>query len=122
MTAPRRTVTFLFAGSEQALTESLFEEGGLLEVQGQPFELDEITAHAWTEGLRAHMREYLDVTIARSAVGILLDASGGHPYRTMLAANRAHARARELVQAHIDDALAYDAVARARRDRRWSLP
>ncbi|MGO9974812.1 MAG: hypothetical protein ACLP01_18825 [Solirubrobacteraceae bacterium] len=103
--------------------ETLFADGGLLETNAQPFALEPVIAtHAWMEGLRAHMREYLGVTIDRGAVDILVDASGGHPYRTMLAANRTHALARELVQTHIDEALAGTALARVRRDRRWSLP
>ncbi|MGO9902935.1 MAG: hypothetical protein ACLP0J_25325 [Solirubrobacteraceae bacterium] len=123
MRARSRTLTLVFAGSEPSLMETLFADGGLLETNAQPFALEPVIApHAWMEGLRTHMREYLGVTIDRGAVDILLDASGGHPYRTMLAANRTHALARELVQTHIDEALAATALARVRRDRRWSLP
>jgi hypothetical protein len=56
MNARDRAVTFLFAGSEESMMESLFAEGGLLEVQGQPFELPDIPAHMWMEGLRSHCR------------------------------------------------------------------
>ncbi len=122
MNAPDRAVTFLFAGSDRSLMGSLFSEGQLLEVQGQPFELQEIPRHLWLEGLRTHCLDYLGVTVSRSAIEVMLDASKGHPYRTMLVANRAHARAKELAQSAIDDAVARDAVDRARRDRRWSLP
>lgn len=94
----------------------------MLEVQGQPFELGHIPHHLWLEGLRAHCLEYLGVTISHSAIEVILEASEGHPYRTMLAANRAHAGAKELAERDIDDVVAQDAVERARRDRRWSLP
>lgn len=120
--SPGRALTFLFAGSEQSLMDSLFEASGLLEVHGQPFALDEIPHHMWMEGLRTHLSQYLDVTISRDAVDIILEASGGHPFRTMLTANRAHAYARELAEHHIDDAVAFEAVRRARHDRRWELP
>jgi hypothetical protein len=119
---PGRALTFLFAGSEQSLMDSLFAEGGLLEVHGQPFALDEIPQHMWMEGLRSHLSQYLGVTISRDAVDIILEASGGHPFRTMLAANRAHAHAWELAEHHIDDPVAFEAVRRARHDRRWELP
>lgn len=122
MLTPDSRLTFVFAGSEESLMESLFSEGGLLEVQGQPFELGPIPPHLWVEGLRTHCRDYLGVTISRQAVELIVDAAGGHPYRTMMAANRAHQRAQELVLSDIDDAVARDAIERARRDRRWSLP
>lgn len=122
MNAPGRALTFLFAGSDRSLMDSLFSHGQLLEVQGQPFDLGEIPRHLWLEGLRTHCLDYLGVTVSRSAIEVILDASEGHPYRTMLAANRAHARVKELAESDIDEAVAHDAVERARRDRRWSLP
>ncbi len=122
MRASSRTLTLLFAGSEPSLMETLFASDGLLETNAQPFALEPVIApHAWMEGLRAHMREYLGVTIDRGAVHILLDASGGHPYRTMLAANRTHALARELVNSYRRGTRRDGAGTRG-RERRWSLP
>ena len=122
MLTPSSELTFIFAGSEESLMESLFSEGGLLEVQGQPFELRPIPEHLWVEGLRSHCLDYLGVTISRGAVELIVDAAGGHPYRTMMAANRAHQRVQELELTDIDEAVASEAIERAQRDRRWRLP
>lgn len=102
------------------MLRTLFEDGGLLEYDAHDFELSPIDPQPWREGLRRAFRE-LGSEITTRAVDVILEATGGQPHRTMLAANRAHEQATFAEQAVVDDAVAKAGVRAARNSRLWEL-
>jgi DNA polymerase III delta prime subunit len=118
MREPEVPVTFLFAGSEPSLVRTLFAKGGLLEFDAHDFPLSPIDPQPWREGLRRGFRA-LDAEITTRAVDLILEATGGHPHRTMLVANRAHEEARFAHETVVDEALAELAVRTAKESRLW---
>lgn len=118
MREPATPVTFLFAGSEPSLVETLFARGGLLEFDSLDFPLSPIDPQPWREGLRRAFRA-LDAEITTRAVDVILEATDGHPHRTMLVANRAHEEAEFAHEAVVDEALAEVAVRTAKESRLW---
>lgn len=116
---PERQSTFLFAGSAQSMMETLFAADGLLEWDGQQFELSPVTDEPWREGLRRAFRE-LGTEITLRATEAILDGADGRPMRMMLIANRAHLLATLVEADTIDHELAAQAVREAQRDRLWS--
>jgi hypothetical protein len=118
MRAPERPIAFLFAGSEPSLVQTLFSKGGLLEFDAHDFHLSPIDSQPWREGLRRAFRA-LDAEIATRAVDLILEATAGHPHRTMLVANRAHEEADFAHEAVVDEAVATVAIERARDSRLW---
>jgi DNA polymerase III delta prime subunit len=120
MRAPERPVTFLFAGSEPSLIETLFADGGLLEYDALDFDLSPIDSQPWREGLRRAFRE-LGLEIRDTAIELILDATHGQPHRTMLVANRAAEQAEFAEQVIADDAVVLVALAEARHSRLWEI-
>jgi hypothetical protein len=118
MREPGAPVTFLFAGSEPSLVKTLFTKGGLLEYDAHDYPLSPIDPQPWREGLRRAFRA-LDAEITTRAVDLILEATDGHPHRTMLVANRAHEEAEFAHEAVVDEALAEVAVRAAKESRLW---
>lgn len=118
MREPDTPVTFLFAGSEPSLVQTLFSAGGILEFDAHDFPLSPIDPQPWREGLRRAFRA-LGAEITTRAVDVIVDATGGHPHRTMLAANRAHEEAEFAEEAVVDEAVAVAAINRAKASRFW---
>jgi hypothetical protein len=120
MREPQKPISLLFAGSEPTMLRTLFDDGGLLEFDALDFHLSPIDPQPWREGLRKAFRELgSDITIR--AVDLILDATGGQPHRTMLAANRAHEQAVFAEQDVVDDAVASAGVRAARDSRLWEI-
>ena len=114
-------VGYLFAGSEPTAVETLFRRGGALDFQGLEHHLAPISGPAWFEGLTRAFR-LLDGSIDEAAIDVILEASGHHPVRTMLAARETHARAEMSTQpAHATRAIAALGVETARRQRLWTI-
>lgn len=120
MRQPEKPISFLYAGSEPTMLRTLFDEGGLLEYDALDFRLSPIDPQPWREGLRKAFRE-LGIDITTRAVDLILDATGGQPHRTMLAANRAHEQAVFAEQEIVDDAVADAGVRAARDSRLWEM-
>jgi DNA polymerase III delta prime subunit len=118
MREPDTPVTFLFAGSEPSLVQTLFSTGGMLEYDAHDFPLSPIDPQPWLEGLRRAFRA-LDAEITTRAVEVIVDATDGHPHRTMLVANRAHEEAEFAKEAVVDEAVAVAAINRAKASRLW---
>jgi DNA polymerase III delta prime subunit len=118
MREPDTPVTFLFAGSEPSLVQTLFSEGGMLEFDAHDFPLSPIDPQPWLEGLRRAFRA-LGAEITTRAVDFIVDATGGRPHRTMLVANRAHEEAEFAEEAVVDEAVAVAAIKRAKASRLW---
>jgi hypothetical protein len=118
MRAPEAPVTFLFAGSEPSLVKTLFTKGGLLEFDAHDFSLSPIDPQPWREGLRRAFRA-LEAEITTRAIDLILEATDGHPHRTMLVANRAHEEAEFAHESVVDEALAEVAVRTAKGSRLW---
>jgi type II secretory pathway predicted ATPase ExeA len=118
MREPEAPVTFLFAGSEPSLVRTLFAKGGLLEFDAHDFPLSPIDPQPWREGLRRAFRA-LDAEITTRAVDRILEATDGHPHRTMLVANRAHEEMEFARETVVDEALADVAVRTAKESRLW---
>jgi hypothetical protein len=116
---PDGNLTFLFAGSEPTLVESLFADRGLLEFDAVRFPLSPIDAQPWREGLRKAFHELgLEITIP--AVDLILRSTDGEPHRTMLAANRTAEAAEFAELAEADEFVAEQGVVAARADRLWN--
>jgi hypothetical protein len=120
MRAPETPMTFLYAGSEPTMLRTLFADGGLLEYDAIDFALSPIDPQPWREGLSRAFRA-LGIEIDASAVDLILDATGGQPHRTMLAANRTHEQAIYAEQDVVDDAVAEAGLRVARETRLWDL-
>ncbi|MHB8696141.1 MAG: P-loop NTPase family protein, partial [Solirubrobacteraceae bacterium] len=114
-------IGYLFAGSEPTAVQTLFRRDGALDFQGIEHHLDQITGAAWFEGLMRAFR-LLGASIDEAAIDTILDASEGHPVRTMLAARETHARA-EMARppAHATRGIATLAVDAAKRQRLWAI-
>lgn len=75
----------VIASSEQRAFELLSDEGGPLQYVGDRFLLSSIADADWRSELAKRFAR-LGVPILPSALDLLLESSGGHPYRTMLLA------------------------------------
>ncbi|HKP90117.1 MAG TPA: hypothetical protein VJT75_09105 [Thermoleophilaceae bacterium] len=116
---PGGHLRFLFAGSQPSLVETLFRRDGALDFQGLEQPLAPISSDDWHDGLRRAF-DLLGCEIEDRAIDEILEASGGHPMRTMLAARETHA----LAEVHrtppaADYGIAVVAVDRARRTHLW---
>lgn len=110
---------FLFAGSEPSVVERLFRRGGVLDFQGIEHPLSPISTPAWQEGLH-HAFGLLRCKVEERAIEEILEASAGHPLRTMLAARETHALAEmETGPPVVTYGVAVAGVDRARRMNLW---
>lgn len=111
-------IVFLFAGSEEAAVNALRRDGEPLARIGQEFELGEIGREDWVYGLR---RRFAEARIELSEAGLLqiLEASEGHPRRTMLICSYVHSSAIGQPDRVAGEVLLELAIRGAREDRAW---
>jgi hypothetical protein len=112
-------VVFAFAGSEESAVRALRGAGRPLEVVGEEFHLLPIASSDWLHGLRDRFAE-AEVEIEEKELYEILDASDGHPRRTMLIASRVHTAALAHPDRLANDTLVALAIQDARRDRAWT--
>ncbi len=75
----------MIASSERRAFELLSGEGGPLQYVGDRFSLSPIADADWRSEL-ANRFARLGIPVLPAALDLLLESSGGHPYRTMLLA------------------------------------
>jgi hypothetical protein len=112
-------VVFLFAGSEESAVRALRDQGEPLEKIGQEFTLGEISFADWLRGLDRRFREF-GVRVGEGDLYRIVEASDGHPRRTMLICSNLHsaavARGDCVASGDLVDLAIYD----ARKDRAWT--
>jgi type II secretory pathway predicted ATPase ExeA len=82
MRQPGRLVTYAYAGSEETAMEHLFAAGKPLYREGERYVLPPIAPEAWLEGLTGRFA-HDGRAITPDGIARILEASGGHPLRTM---------------------------------------
>jgi hypothetical protein len=110
-------LVLLLAGSERSAVEGLFEEGMPLHHDGMGFEVPPINDDDWMHALPRRFEE-VGLEVDRACVRQILDASGGHPQRTM----RVCAHVAELADGaafEVTDVLVRQAIRSARRHPSW---
>lgn len=112
-------IVFLFSGSEESAVEELRETGRPLTAIGEEFLLPEIAWEDWMAGLATRFSE-AGVAIDDQELYALLEASAGHPRRTMMVAARIHDSALAEPDRRADATLVELAIREARKDRSWT--
>jgi hypothetical protein len=79
---PEGGAVLILAGSDGDAVAALRQSGKPLHFDGITYDLPQISEEDWWHGLSARFAE-IDVSIERRQVGDILEASGGHPLRTM---------------------------------------
>lgn len=116
---PDAPITLIFAGSEESAVRALREPGRPLAAVGQEFHLPDISTEDWLSGLRRRFAE-ADVTVADEQLFAVVEASDGHPRRTMLIATYIHSSAAAQPERTATETLVDLAISDARKDRAWS--
>jgi hypothetical protein len=116
---PDFPILFLLAGSEESAVEALRQDGEPLAGIGQEYELPDIAPEDWIVGLRERFAE-AGVGVEPAALESILDASGGHPRRTMLVCSYVLATALAQVESVVADGAVELGIRNAREDRTWS--
>jgi len=98
---------------------ALRQPGEPLERIGQEFELGDIAVEDWIPGLRDRFAEG-GVKIEDRELFEVVQASGGHPRRTMLIASYVYPTALAQPDRIATNALVEFAIRDARRDRAWN--
>lgn len=111
-------VVFVFAGSEESAVRELRERGRPLAPVGREFHLPDIGSEDWLHGLRLRFEE-VGVRIGDAELFAIVDASDGHPRRTMLIASYAHTKAMNEPDQTASDVVVELAIGDARKDRAW---
>jgi hypothetical protein len=115
--APSRT-TFVFAGSKRHAVEGLFEDGMPLHYAGLGFDLDKISKEDWHAGLRLRFAE-AGYGISDELIDDVLEASDGHPLRTMQVCAHVYEWAQNGVDAQISGAAVLRGIAAAQDHPSW---
>lgn len=113
-----RRVSMVVAGSDQTATAALFEQGSPLHWDFEPFPLPAIDAVEWHAGL-AERFATAGCEISSLCIRQILDASGGHPLRTMRVAKGTLRAARAASDANVTWGAVDAAVADARTHPSW---
>ncbi len=116
---PDSPIVFVFAGSEEASVRALREPGRPLAAVGQEFHLADIATEDWLHGLRQRFRE-ANVTIADAELFSIVEASDGHPRRTMLIATYVHEAAGAQPDRTATEVLVTLAISDAKADHAWT--
>jgi hypothetical protein len=109
---------FLFAGSEESAAQELREPGRPLAAIGEAFELTEISTEDWLVGLRERFAE-AEIEVDDGEIFKLLQASDGHPRRTMMIAARINESAAVQPDRRADSTLVELAIRAAEEDLSW---
>jgi hypothetical protein len=112
-------IGFIFAGSEQSAVRALRDSGRPLAPVGQEVHLPDIATEDWLHGLRRRFAE-ATVVIADEQLLAVVEASDGHPRRTMLIAAYAHSAAVAQPDHTATATLVELAIKDARGDRAWT--
>lgn len=112
-------IVFLFSGSEESAVNALREPRRPLTAIGEEFVLPEIAWEDWMTGLASRFAQ-AGVTIGDRELYALLEASAGHPRRTMMVAARIYDSALAEPDRQADATLVELAIREARRDRSWT--
>ena len=112
-------IVFLLAGSEESAVQALRQPGEALERIGQEFALGDIATEDWIPGLRDRFAEG-GVEIGDRELLQIVEASGGHPRRTMLIASYVHSAALAQPDRIASGILVELGIADACRDRAWT--
>lgn len=112
-------ILFIFAGSEESAVRALRDSGRPLAPVGQEFHLSDIATEDWLHGLRRRFGEAA-VVIADEQLFAVVEASDGHPRRTMLIAAYTHTAASAQPDRTATAALVELAIKDARGDRAWT--
>jgi hypothetical protein len=115
--ASRRT-SYLFAGSEPSMIESMFAPDGLLEFDGQHLPLSPLQEDQARADLRRNFGD-LGFEVDAESLHHMLTGADGRPVRLMLIASRACSLAEVIGQQHIDAVVIDQAIVEARQDRLW---
>jgi hypothetical protein len=113
--AGQHGLVLLLAGSEESAVAALFDDGPLRGI-GQQCPLPDISTADWMEGLRTRFAE-IGVEIDPAQLFDVIEASDGHPRRTMLVCSHIQ----DLVDGTsiADRALVSAAIDVARKSRTW---
>lgn len=110
---------FVFAGSEESAVRELREPGKPLAPTGREFHLPDIGSEDWLRGLRLRFEE-VEVGIGDAELFAIVNASDGHPRRTMLIASYVHTKALSEPD-HVASAVVVElAIGDAQEDRAWN--
>ncbi len=112
-------IVLILAGSEESAVRALRDSGRPLAPVGQEFHLPDIATEDWLHGLRRRFGEAA-VVIADEQLFAVVEASDGHPRRTMLIAAYAHSAAVAQPDRTATAALVELAIQDARGDRAWT--
>jgi hypothetical protein len=112
-------IVFLFAGSEESAVRALREHGRPLAAIGEELPLPDISTEDWLHGLRRRFEE-AQVTIDGGGLLSIVEASDGHPRRTMLICARVSTAAAAAPGREATQALIELAIRDARGDRSWT--
>ncbi len=111
-------IVFILAGSEESAVRALREPGRPLASVGQEFHLPDITTEDWLHGLRRRFEE-ADVMISGELLLAIIEASDGHPRRTMLVGTYIQASATMQPDRTATRAVVELAIRDAQADRAW---
>lgn len=118
MRQPGRLVTYAYAGSQETAMERVFAQGQPLYFESQRYVLPPIDRDAWLHGLRERF-ESDGRAISDDEIGRILDATGGHPLRTMQVGRAALRTARQQALDQIPPAVVDEAIAQAKAHPSW---
>lgn len=113
------SVVFVFAGSEESAVRELRAEGQPLASIGREFRLSDIGSEDWLRGLRLRFEE-AGISLDDAELFAIVEASDGHPRRTMLIASYVHTKAELQPDTSASQALVDLAIHDARKDRAWA--
>jgi hypothetical protein len=115
---PESPIVCILAGSEESAARELREPGRPLTALGEEFALPEIGPEDWIVGLRERFDE-AGVEIEIDQLDAIVQASGGHPRRTMLIASRVRATTRQEGNLIAGPILVELGIREAEEDRSW---
>jgi hypothetical protein len=115
---PGAPIVFLFAGSEESAIAALRHRGEPLAAVGQEFQLPDIGLEDWLAGLGNRFRE-AGIELHREQIARMVEASGGHPRRTMMIASKLNGHHRQQAAVLTSERIVELAIHDAERDRAW---
>lgn len=116
---PDIPIVFAFAGSEESAVRALREQRRPLALIGEELSLPDISTEDWLHGLRRRFRE-AEVTVADDQLLAIVEASDGHPRRTMLICARVHGSAAAAPNREATKVFVELAIRDAQGDRSWT--
>jgi len=118
MEHPEGRVVFLLAGSEVSAIEQLLADGQPLHRDGMTFEVQAIRTEDWRHGLSNRFAE-VNLEIEGARINQILEASEGHPQRTMRVCAHVHQLA-DNGTFEISEVLVDEAISKAKTHPSWT--